>query len=79
MWQNEVLVGGLYGLQFGKVFCGESMFAKVSNASKAGFIHFVQNNDLELIDCQVHTEHLQSLGAEMIPKREYLEILKRNL
>lgn len=79
VWQNEVLVGGLYGLQFGKVFCGESMFAKVSNASKAGFIHFVQNNDLELIDCQVHTEHLQSLGAEMIPKREYLEILKRNL
>lgn len=79
VWQNGELVGGLYGVQLGKVFCGESMFAKVSNASKAGFIHFVQNNDFELIDCQVHTEHLESLGARMIPKHEYLQILKRNL
>ncbi len=65
VWQNEELVGGFYGLQIGKVFCGESMFAKVSNASKAGFIHFVQTykNELEIIDCQSHTEHLESLGC----------------
>lgn len=80
VWQNEELVGGFYGLQIGKVFCGESMFAKVSNASKAGFIHFVLNNknNFDLIDCQTHTEHLGSLGARMIPKIEYLKILKQN-
>lgn len=78
VWQNEELVGGFYGIQVGKVFCGESMFAKVSNASKAGFIHFVQKyqNDLDLIDCQIHSEHVESLGAEMISKKEYLTILK---
>jgi leucyl/phenylalanyl-tRNA--protein transferase len=66
------LVGGFYGLQIGNVFCGESMFAKVSNASKAGFIHFIETNkNLELIDCQSHTEHLESLGAKMIPKKEF--------
>lgn len=80
VWQNEELVGGLYGIQIGKVFCGESMFAKVSNASKAGFINFIQKNkeDLELIDCQIHSEHLESLGAQMISKKEYLTVLKRN-
>lgn len=78
VWQNEELVGGFYGIQIGKVFCGESMFAKVSNASKAGFIHFIQNHqqEIDLIDCQVHSEHLESLGAEMISKKEYLTILK---
>ena len=79
VWQNEELVGGFYGVQIGNVFCGESMFAKVSNASKAGFLNFiVKNKDLELIDCQIHSEHLESLGARMIPKLEYLKILKRN-
>lgn len=80
VWQHDELVGGFYGLQIGNVFCGESMFAKVSNASKAGFIHFVEThkNDLELIDCQSHTDHLESLGAKMIPKREFLKILYRN-
>ena len=74
------MVGGFYGIQIGKVFCGESMFAKVSNASKAGFINFIQNSkeNLELIDCQIHSEHLQRLGATMISKKEYLKILKRN-
>ncbi len=78
VWQNAELVGGFYGIQIGKVFCGESMFAKVSNASKAGFIHFIQHHqeELDLIDCQVHSEHLESLGAEMISKSEYLSILK---
>lgn len=80
VWQNGELVGGFYGLQIGNVFCGESMFAKVSNASKAGFIHFVETNknNLELIDCQSHTEHLESLGAKMIPKKEFLKILHKN-
>lgn len=78
VWQDEELVGGFYGIQIGKVFCGESMFAKVSNASKAGFIYFMQNENLELMDCQIHSEHLESLGATMISKQEYLTILKRN-
>lgn len=80
VWQNNELVGGFYGLQVGKVFCGESMFAKVSNASKAGFIHFVEahKNDLALIDCQSHTEHLESLGATMISKKEFLKTLHAN-
>ena len=80
VWQNDELVGGFYGVQIGKVFCGESMFSKMSNASKAGFIYFVQKNleNYKLIDCQVHTEHLESLGATMIPKKDYLKILKEN-
>ncbi len=80
VWQNEELVGGFYGLQIGNLFCGESMFSKVSNASKAGFIHFAQKykTKLELIDCQSHTDHLESLGARMIPKREFLTILYKN-
>ena len=54
------------------------MFAKVSNASKAGFIHFILNNEnIELIDCQIHSAHLESLGAKMIPKKEYLKILQK--
>lgn len=78
VWQNEMLVGGFYGVQVGRVFCGESMFSTVSNASKAGFIHFVQSNaeKFDLIDCQIHSDHLESLGAEMISKKEYLNMLK---
>ncbi|MDQ0476775.1 leucyl/phenylalanyl-tRNA--protein transferase [Chryseobacterium sp. MDT2-18] len=78
VWQNDELVGGFYGLQIGKIFCGESMFAKVSNASKAGFIHFIQSQkeNLELIDCQIYSEHLESLGATMISKKDYLNLLK---
>ncbi|WP_300672543.1 leucyl/phenylalanyl-tRNA--protein transferase [Soonwooa sp.] len=77
VWQNEELVGGFYGIKIGRVFCGESMFSKVSNASKAGFINFCQSHteDFDVIDCQVHSEHLESLGAKMISKREYLTIL----
>lgn len=80
VWQNEELVGGFYGIQIGKIFCGESMFAKVSNASKAGFIYFIQSqkDNLELIDCQIHSEHLESLGATMISKKDYLNRLKNN-
>lgn len=77
VWQNEQLVGGLYGIDLGNgIFCGESMFAKVSNASKVGFISFIQNTNYKLIDCQVYTNHLESLGAEEIERDEFLRYLK---
>lgn len=78
VWQNEELVGGLYGIDLGDVFCGESMFAKVSNASKVAFITFVQKfkqNGGKLIDCQVYTDHLASLGAEEISRAAFLKYL----
>lgn len=80
VWQGNELVGGLYGiyLEEKKIFCGESMFAKVSNASKYGFIHLVkklEKEGVELIDCQIHTPHLESLGASEIPRREFLQYL----
>lgn len=80
VWDGDELVGGLYGIDLGDVFCGESMFSKVSNASKAGFIWFIENykNQYKIIDCQVHTPHLESLGARPIPKEEFLKFLKTN-
>ena len=80
VWLGEELVGGLYGVDLGSVFCGESMFAKVSNASKAGFIWFVEQykNKFQLIDCQIHTEHLESLGAKNISKKEFLQHLQES-
>lgn len=79
VWQNGELVGGFYGLVINNVFCGESMFAQVSNASKAGFIYFVEKykNTFHLIDCQVTTSHLVSLGATVISKMDYLDILDK--
>ena len=66
VWQNKKLVGGLYGVELNDtIFCGESMFSYVSNASKIGFTSFVQNSKYKLIDCQLHTNHLESLGAEL--------------
>lgn len=81
VWKEGELVGGLYGiyLRDKKVFCGESMFAKVSNASKYGFIKLVEKlrkDGLRLIDCQIYTDHLASLGAEEIPRKEFLNFLK---
>lgn len=78
VWHQGELVGGLYGVRSGKVFCGESMFAKMSNASKAGFILWVQHlqrQGVTLIDCQVYTEHLESLGAQEISRDEFLKYL----
>ncbi|WP_099371934.1 leucyl/phenylalanyl-tRNA--protein transferase [Sphingobacterium sp. 1.A.5] len=75
VWQGEELVGGLYGVQIGKVFCGESMFSKVSNASKIALVHLAKNFGLSLIDCQIPSEHLTKMGAELIPQEEYLSIL----
>jgi leucyl/phenylalanyl-tRNA---protein transferase len=82
VWQNNQLVGGLYGINLGTVFCGESMFSKVSNASKIAFIHLAQKLQAEnykLIDCQVHNDHLESLGCTEIPREEFLDILKASL
>ena len=81
VWQNNELVGGLYGLDLGNVFCGESMFAKVSNASKAGFIWFIEQykSKFTVIDCQVYTHHLESLGAKEVPKQQFLDYLENNI
>jgi leucyl/phenylalanyl-tRNA--protein transferase len=78
-WQNNELVGGLYGVLIGKVFFGESMFANKSNASKFAFINWVnvlKKNGIALIDCQVYTPHLQSLGAEFISREAFNGLLK---
>ena len=75
VWQKGELVGGAYGVATGKVFCGESMFSKVSNASKVALITLCQNGNYKLIDCQVHTDHLESMGARMIDREEYMRIL----
>lgn len=75
VWQNEKLVGGLYGIKIGNVFCGESMFSLASNASKTALIFLAKNFGLELIDCQLPNDHLMSLGAEMISMQAYLEVL----
>jgi len=80
VWKGEELVGGLYGIDLPekKVFCGESMFAKVSDASKVGFYHLVEKlkkENYKLIDCQMYTPHLESLGAIEIPRNEFLKLL----
>lgn len=78
VWQKGVLVGGLYGVDLGHVFCGESMFSTVSNASKFAFIHLAQeleSKNYRVIDCQLHTKHLESLGAEEIPRNEFIKLL----
>jgi len=82
VWQGDNLVGGLYGVDQGSVFCGESMFSRVSNASKFAFITMARElaeKDYALIDCQMHTPHLESLGAETIPREEFIKILKANI
>lgn len=76
VWQGEELVGGLYGVEIGNVFCGESMFSKISNASKLAFIHLIKKGSYKLIDCQVYNEHLESLGAREISRNQFLQLLK---
>ena len=78
VWQNNELVGGLYGIDLGTVFCGESMFSKVSNASKVAFINLIENLKIrkyKLVDCQVHNDHLERLGAREINRNEFIKIL----
>jgi len=79
-WQNNILVGGLYGIRLGDIFFGESMFSHVPNASKFAFIKYVEhlkNENVQLIDCQVYTQHLESLGARMIGRNSFIELLNK--
>ncbi len=81
-WQDGELAGGLYGIRMGNVFFGESMFSRQSNASKFAFIRLatlLQEQGVQLIDCQVYTTHLESLGARMIPRTTFLDILAREI
>jgi leucyl/phenylalanyl-tRNA---protein transferase len=81
-WQDGKLVGGLYGVKQGNIFFGESMFSHQSNASKFAFINFVrylQKQNVQLIDCQVYTAHLESLGARMIDRNLFCEILQKEI
>jgi leucyl/phenylalanyl-tRNA--protein transferase len=77
VWQNDVLVGGLYGVEVNAVFCGESMFSKVSNASKLALITLCQTGKYQLIDCQLHTTHLESMGARMIGRELFMQTLQK--
>ena len=76
IWLGNELVGGLYGLEINNIFCGESMFSKVSNTSKLAFIHLAQNKEYTLIDCQIYNQHLERLGAKEIDRSTFLQILK---
>lgn len=78
-WYGDKLVGGLYGLSMGNCFFGESMFSVMDNASKTAFIKLIEKNDFSLIDCQVYSEHLESLGAVNITRAEFLELLDQGL
>ncbi|MGO4820360.1 MULTISPECIES: leucyl/phenylalanyl-tRNA--protein transferase [unclassified Flavobacterium] len=80
VWQDGQLVGGLYGIDLGHVFCGESMFSKVSNASKVAFITLVKQLEKEnykLLDCQVYNPHLESLGCREIERSDFMAILNK--
>jgi leucyl/phenylalanyl-tRNA--protein transferase len=79
VWQDNTLVGGLYGVDLGHVFCGESMFSEVANASKVAFISLVNQlkvANYQLLDCQVYNEHLESLGCREINRADFIKIVK---
>ena len=81
VWQNDQLVGGLYGIDLGHIFCGESMFSKVSNASKVAFIALtnqLKTANYKVLDCQVYNEHLEGLGCREIERDEFMKILNSN-
>ena len=76
VWQDTKLVGGLYGVDLNNgIFCGESMFSLISNASKIGFVTFLKSTNYKLIDCQVYTKHLESFGAKHIARNEFIKTL----
>ena len=80
-WQDGILVGGCYGVLLGRAFFGESMFSRKSNASKAAFLSLAERlfkNGLTFIDCQVPTEHLLSLGGEIVPRKDFLALLEKH-
>ena len=74
-WQDNELVGGIYGLQLGQVFFGESMFSRKKDASKVAIVHLCETHKLRLIDAQVHSEHLESLGAQCIDRYDFIQEL----
>jgi leucyl/phenylalanyl-tRNA--protein transferase len=79
VWQNVNLVGGLYGVDLGHIFCGESMFSKVPNGSKIAFVTLIQHlkrHQYKLLDCQVHNDHLEKLGAFEISRETFMRVLK---
>lgn len=79
VWEKDKLVGGLYGVDLGHVFCGESMFSLTSNASKFAFIKLAEElflKEYKVIDCQLHTDHLASMGAKEIARKDFMAILK---
>jgi len=81
-WKDGELAGGLYGIKLGNVFFGESMFSRQSNASKYAFICWVRHlagQGIRLIDCQVHTPHLESLGARMISRNQFIQLLNDHI
>ncbi|MEO6489115.1 MAG: leucyl/phenylalanyl-tRNA--protein transferase [Ferruginibacter sp.] len=81
-WHEDQLAGGLYGVRIGKICFGESMFSKRTNASKFAFIKLarqLQEQGVTMIDCQMQTSHLESLGAVLIPRKKFIEILNRNI
>ncbi len=82
IWYNEKLIGGLYGVVIGKCFFGESMFSIMDNASKIALIEltaYLKKNDFIIIDCQVYSKHLESMGARNIPRNEFLELVKKGI
>ena len=82
VWKDNELVGGLYGVRLGNVFFGESMFSKQSNASRYAFtkyVQFLKAENVTLIDCQVYTDYLESMGARMIPREKFIELLEKNV
>ena len=82
VWKNEELVGGLYGIAMGRVFFGESMFSRYTDASKVALYQLTQQLlkwGFSLIDCQVHSEHLESLGAVTIDRSQFIDHLEQNI
>ncbi len=80
VWKGSLLVGGLYGVSLGRGFFGESMFSKVENASKLALISLAQllsDNEYGFIDCQLHTDHLESMGGVYVSWQEYKELLQK--
>ena len=80
IWDGTKLVGGLYGIDIGDIFCGESMFSKASNSSKMALIYLskeLKKNNYKFIDCQVPTAHLASLGAKTISRKDFLKYLEK--
>ena len=77
VWNEHRLVGGLYGIEMGRVFIGESMFSLERDASKVAMAHLAQCGKYDIIDCQLETAHLVSMGAETISRERYIELLRK--